>query len=61
MYLEVLLQVALLSELHATALLLAQEWFILGVAPEMGEKLAHGRNYALAALKVACENFELTL
>jgi hypothetical protein len=60
MYLQMFLQVSLLGKLHAAVLLLALEWLVLGVAPEMCEIFAEGRDYALAALEMACEDFELS-
>ena len=56
-----LLEIALLSKPHAAADLLACVRLVLGVAPQMREVLAEGRNYAGAALVVAGEDLELAL
>ena len=56
MKIQMLLKVALLSEAHAAALHVALEWFILGVAPQMGEVLTQGRDDPIASLIVAQED-----
>ena len=54
-----LLQVALLSKSHATALFFAGVGLVLGVAPQMREVLTQGRDHTGATREVAREDLEL--
>ena len=58
---EVLLEITLLSKLHAATDLLALVWLVLGVAPQMGEVLAQSGDHAGAPLEVAGKDLELPL
>ena len=58
--LKVFLEISLLSKPHAAALLLALEWLVLGVAPQVCEELAQGRDHTGAPFEVADKDFELS-